>query len=162
MGCDIHVYAEYRKKNSYKWEADPIHKITEEDDHYMYVESLPDGGRDYSFFYALAGVRYGDIEPIIAPRGVPDDVSDRIKTAIDLYGPDGHSHTYFSLEEYEKIVQLYARESGGSFWSEGSNGFKQIIDHCTEVMEKSRADAILLDAPEQAYKECRLVIYFDS
>lgn len=162
MGCDIHMYAEYRKKNSDKWEADPCHKVRDEDEHYKYVETLPDGGRDYGFFYALAGVRYGNVGPYNEPKGIPADVSEIVKIGIDSYGADGHSHTYFSLEEYERIVQLYTRESGDSFWSEGSNGFKHVIDHCAEVMEKSRVDAILLDAPEQAYEECRLVIYFDN
>lgn len=58
-------------------------------------------GRNYYLFSVLAGVRdYGDTPRRLSdPRGVPDDASDGYKTIVEQMGSDGHSHSYFTLEE---------------------------------------------------------------
>lgn len=58
MGCDIHCFVEYRAKGEKFW------------------SSFGNGiqpGRNYEMFGHLAGVRY-DVRPVVAPRGVPDDL----------------------------------------------------------------------------------------
>lgn len=91
--------------------------------------NAPYRGRNYRLFSKLANVRnYGPgglsailggrfgefdnlerdrIEPLAEPRGVPEDASDGWKRAVEEWGADMHSMSYFTLEELEK-----AREEG--------------------------------------------------
>lgn len=67
------------------------------------------GGRNYYLFAVLADVRNGHgfagistgdgFNPIAEPRGIPEDVSIKIKRISDYWGGDGHSHSYFTLKE---------------------------------------------------------------
>ena len=68
---------------------------------YPYSES-PYGGRCYSLFGILAGVR--DVSnPMIGgldfPRGMPDNASPEVGEMEDDWGPDGHSWNYYTLRE---------------------------------------------------------------
>ena len=58
-------------------------------------------GRSYYLFAILADVRNGSggIEPIDYPRGIPDDASSGYKYVVDRWDGDGHSHSYFTLDE---------------------------------------------------------------
>lgn len=64
MGCDIHGYIEFKENLGY-WEW--------ADGRLM----LP---RDYLWYALLAGVRndFAGIDPVISPRGIPDDASRRV------------------------------------------------------------------------------------
>lgn len=82
MTTDIHGWVE--AKIGDKWVA-----ITE-----LYAD-----GRNYERFAALAGVRGEGPEP----KGIPNDISDTVKYWIDVWGGDGHSHTWFPIKEAAKI-----------------------------------------------------------
>lgn len=60
-------------------------------------------GRNYYLFSILADVRngYGDgyVEYICETKGVPDDASIGYKHIVNMWGGDGHSHSYFTLSE---------------------------------------------------------------
>ena len=66
-------------------------------------------GRNYDLFAILANVRNGygfagcdtgdGFNPISEPRGLPYDVSPEIREESDYYGIDGHSHTWFTIQE---------------------------------------------------------------
>ena len=133
MGCDIHIYIEYRCGNGMPWQADDHHVRTWED---RCIESFEDDeskwcsdclngyetcengyadwhqvsaiSRDYNLFGELASVR-GESSSSRLALGLPDDVSLEIKTASDDYG-DGHSHSYISIEEFRKIGRASCRE----------------------------------------------------
>jgi len=77
------------------------------------------GDRNYCFFAILADVRNGrgfagistgdGFNPISEPRGLPEDVSMRIKQRSDHWDIDGHSHSYLTLKElleydWEQVV----------------------------------------------------------
>jgi hypothetical protein len=110
MGCDIHFYVE--KKENGKWiSADEWEKDTECGEPYLHVaygkEFYDD--RNYGLFAILAGVRnnYGfagcdlgdKFNPISQPKGLPDDVCEEVKQASDYDGVDGHSHSWFTVQE---------------------------------------------------------------
>jgi hypothetical protein len=81
MGCDIHLFVE--RKNNGQWHGEEM-----------------DCWRNYDLFSVLAGVRnYGDNEYIDVPRGLPDDISPEAAEAASRWGDDGHSHSYFTLDE---------------------------------------------------------------
>lgn len=109
MGCDIHIYAEKRVDG--KWVTADKWEPSEYDDGSMCVpfdEQLCPG-RNYQLFAILADVRngygFGGVDtgdalvPIDALRGLPDDVSTEVKTESDGWGGDGHSHSFFTVQE---------------------------------------------------------------
>jgi hypothetical protein len=71
------------------------------DDDYWSVTNECYGGRNYYLFGILAGVRGngGDFGPISEPRGIPSDVSRSVQVILDDWGSDGHSESYFTLQE---------------------------------------------------------------
>ena len=67
----------------------------------------PYGGRCYSLFGILAGVR-NTSNPMIGSefksakfnlKGIPDDASPTVKSTSDEWDIDGHSHNYFTVQE---------------------------------------------------------------
>lgn len=52
--------------------------------------------RNYTLFAALASVR----DKGATPKGIPTDVSILGKASIDDWGSDGHSHTWFPMQEF--------------------------------------------------------------
>jgi hypothetical protein len=129
MGCDIHMFIEYRNTGM-AWKADPHHKPIVEDTcisrcdnkkdycdfcsadrpeecdmaHRHYNQTIAIG-RDYRLFSLLAGIR--------EPKGLPADVSEIVQAAADRDGQDGHSHSYMSLEEFKKVLFEECISDGG-------------------------------------------------
>jgi hypothetical protein len=59
-------------------------------------------GRNYDRFAVLADVRnHHGCNPIDHPRGVPDDASYNVRKENERWGMDGHSHSWFSLQELD-------------------------------------------------------------
>lgn len=116
MGCDIHFFVETRGANG-KWESrdkiwkdstgeftlleqfgDRTFNMHKDEPPHKYID------RDYFLFAILADVRndYPDEKktPFIEEaRGIPDDVSAEVKAVFDMWGEDGHSHSWFLLPE---------------------------------------------------------------
>ncbi|MFD2921995.1 hypothetical protein ACFS6H_19905 [Terrimonas rubra] len=163
MGCDIHLYAEVRKrktlldklqfwkpkkwvnidkwtKNKYygedKWE--PEFKIESNNQFYT-------GGRNYNLFSALCGVRNYYFEPvpkmITPPKGMPKNVSEIVKKEIERYGSDGHSHSWNTLEELLSFD-----------WSEYGESCDKFLK---EVLPKMKAQNV-------SPKDVRIVYFFDN
>ena len=104
MGCDIHIFAEYKVGDG-PWIADKKHTVYDEEgdpvelmvpDTWYQVDSFG-CSRNYSLFGFLAGVR----APGPKSTGAPDDVSEMISLAIKLYGEDGHNHSSLSLRQFK-------------------------------------------------------------
>lgn len=110
MGCDIHFFVEVKKDGKWgsadHWEVDtdydpPAFKVP-------YVKRFYDG-RNYNLFSILAdvrngrgfaGVKTGDgFVPIAAPKGIPEDVSERVAAEAEAWDGDGHSHSWLTLRE---------------------------------------------------------------
>lgn len=79
-------------------------------------------GRNYGLFSILADVRnYDDeIKAICEPKGIPDDASTGYKYQIDWCG-DGHSHSYFTLDELLNV-------DWDSYEKEYTSGFMKTIE----------------------------------
>ncbi len=125
MGCDIHMYLEYKNKTQEKatWRGWP--RINP--------------GRDYLLFGKLAGVRYSDHQ-MFAKRGMPSDIGWMVLSDAYLYiteeetdadgsctleqakrwgnpiienngkpfktlQPDWHSHSWLSVEEFSGALE---------------------------------------------------------
>ena len=86
------------------------------------------GNRNYEVFGVLAGVRGHDQEPIVEPRGKPDDISDEV----DRANVDSHSYSWLLLPEvliydwdqtWQDIGVLPLRPQDASGW--GSESFAE-------------------------------------
>ena len=112
MGCDIHLVLERRVAKGLHGERNDrwVAVNTFESHHPAYGSepwSTPAArSRNYTRFAALAGVR-GE-GPI--PRGLPENISETTKYLIDMWGGDGHSHSYLPVTE---AAAIFLRTSSG-------------------------------------------------
>lgn len=110
MGCDIHMYVEYKRKNyrddSEKWVSGDYFKpnpdfdgVDEDENKFERIELH--GNRNYSLFSTLSGVRdyTGTIEPVAEPKGIPEDASEYVKKEKEAWDGDGHTHSWLTLKE---------------------------------------------------------------
>jgi hypothetical protein len=159
MGCDIHLFAEAKKKsnlletlifwNKPKWVS--IEKWVKDSDYEDCGRRLiPDsrfysGGRNYNLFCALCGVRsYGfkHRPPRISnPKGLPVDVCKEIKSVSDDWDTDGHSHNWNTLKEL--------KEFDWSIYGE------TVRDFLEEVIPK-------MEAQNVKDTDVRIVYFFDN
>lgn len=125
MGCDIHFFVE-KKSKAYKrevainevlekekevtdtWESADVWETDEYEGEDPYVH-VPYGksfytGRNYALFGILAGVRWDPpTGPYIRPRGIPNDVSESVKSHYEQWDCDAHTPSYMTLNELKKI-----------------------------------------------------------
>lgn len=166
MGCDIHIWAEVKKRYGnpdYRpgWEVvghefpyeyyrpgeTSVVLVSGDEPDWESNRSMtmePYNGRNYVLFAILADVRNGfGIEPITAPRGIPEDASAFYKREVEKWGADGHSHSWLTLDELRRFDWGKDADSVGYF--------------LTETMPR-------LEAIEKRddVEEMRLVFFFDN
>jgi hypothetical protein len=121
MGCDIHDYCEIRQDDG-SWEKTGNvfpYPYYNENSGEKSCDS-PYDWRNYVLFGVLAGVR-GEFPPICEPRGVPSDASEGYKAIVERWRGDGHSHSYFTLQElldyplYNEIIDRNGWVSSGEY-----------------------------------------------
>lgn len=156
----------------YHTEGEPSIMSSYEDDNKDAYESNPQfttepyGGRNYDLFGMLANVRNGSgfagvdtgdgFKPIAMPRGVPEDASQYYKNEVASWGEDGHSHSYFTLDELEAYdwegqttkhrgwvnkeqYEIFKENGKPSSWSGGVSGGR--VSHISNSeMDKISAD----------------------
>lgn len=87
MGCDIHVFVEVKK-----------------DDKWLLMDH-PHVYRNYQLFGRIAGVRDTDIEPIVSPRGLPENLSEGTQLHWDYWNGDAHTPGWLTGKEAEHLSQ---------------------------------------------------------
>ena len=105
MGCDIHLFAEFRKEEGCEWVA--TGEWEKERGEGSWPLNIPYKkriytGRNYELFSILAGVRNGsNLKSISDPvaRGLPPDVSSKVLAQSDIWGVDGFAHSFLTLKE---------------------------------------------------------------
>lgn len=158
MGCDIHAYIEIFDNDSQRW---------------RFTRDL-DLGRDYALFGILAGVRgpTNDTELFSEARGIPgigellngscEVVSEKERPSIEyltyamMYGNDGHSHSYITLEEavshHKNVIDSSGETVFQKYYGEGSpDGWKQMIEDLKKDMTKDISSS-----------QIRMVFFFDN
>ena len=146
MGCDIHMHTEV--------------KIDGQWHHYSY----PSVNRNYSLFARLADVRNGDgddrIEPIAAPRGLPEDISALTRLDAKKWEGDAHSHSWLNAKEIEDLaewVKTELRRIGWdipAFWEGDQFGY--LFGNFWSQFLKYRSDY-----PKEI-EDIRFVFWFDN
>ena len=167
MGCDIHLYAEYKVDNS-EWIADKHHN--QDCDHsYSIFPPIPQcfsGDRNYGLFAAIASVRG---ESNLKPLGLPDDLSETLKPLADDYNNHHyyyHSYSYMTLDKFELISVQHGGYFGVHHYISETAEF---IQHCKEYMKQLEFDFVaeqyLLGKKKKTKKtkiKCRVIFGFDS
>lgn len=110
MGCDIHSHAERRVNG--KWEVVKDAFTLDDFDREYYGREKGDSPfrwRSYSMFGFLAGVRSHWCNPIVEPRGFPDDTTDEVREDYEYWGSDAHTPSFLTAKEllefnYDKPV----------------------------------------------------------
>ena len=88
MGCDIHVHTEVKIDGVWH--------------HY----GNPWVARNYALFGLMAGVRDGEQEPIVQPRGLPANATELTVFCARKWGNDGHSHSWLGADEIEALADV--------------------------------------------------------
>lgn len=125
MGCDIHICLEVHKDGKWvplvrmipnKWyDAEHEKMALAEGRDYWETQETQDTvyeGRNYDLFAILADVRNGrgfagcdtgnGFLPIAFPKGIPSDAHPDTVEFLNSFGCDGHSHSWHTLEAFEK------------------------------------------------------------
>lgn len=177
MGCDIHMYIEW-KIGTGEWKADHHHDIYKEDD-YENVREVSATGRNYELFGRIAGVR-GSCRRSLYPKGLPKNISDMIKRAAEFWNGDGHSHSYLSLSTFKKILlefdyynhEYHNNKSIDAFYDydiyRGINynnmpsSFTTIIHYCEHIINDHFVEHMLLGNTNPPPIRARVIFWFDN
>ena len=151
MGCDIHMFPEYRVDGG-AWQSHPdiMVEIEEEGtpDEYVYISYDEGIGRNYALFADMAGVRGNGPDP----KGIPEGVSPIVARVIKSWSGDGHSFSYMSLGELKKLMKKHGYDVKNN----------KMFTSCQQLSkELSQIDKILLDGPKSIV-EFRVIFFFDS
>lgn len=168
MGCDTHMYIEYRKKGNEDWSP---------------YGGRINPGRNYFIFGILAQVRC-ETEFSFPPKGLPKKlaykadhdnrlyisdsneegyttmeraeswvrsgsskfINDREGNPTWVTHPDWHSHSWLSTDEFEKAMEFYRQQESGSKYPEPEYEALLSSMKCFE---------------ELGY-DCRVVFWFDN
>ena len=88
-------------------------------------------GRNYALFGALAGVRNVQIQHI-SPRGIPKDISNKVKEEYKKWDSDAHTPSWLSLEELmDTDVEdlLLRRKIDRTYLTEFVNQLKKFLEY---------------------------------
>jgi hypothetical protein len=180
MGCDIHMYAEFKVNNGeWKPHDEHIKKLNKlsiqyekkgASSHIPPMLEIDAVCRDYDLFGRLAGVRRQNMK--VTPKGTPEDISELVKDAIKYWGIDGHSHSWLTLSEFKDVLfsdgfysetdrtdMFYDCEELGFYGAPPA--FTTVVKSCEKYIEEKTVDSILLDE-ELPEIQCRLVFWFDN
>lgn len=115
MGCDIHMYVEYKRKNREKqdiwihgdyFKPNPYYDGKDKDESKFERMELY-GSRNYSLFSTLAGVRdyTHSMIPVSEPKGLPKDICQYIKESYGDWAQDAHNASWLTLKELKDYQQ---------------------------------------------------------
>lgn len=126
MGCDIHAYIEVKNPDTDGWEFLSLYKKA--DGEVKPIDFYD--GRDYILFGKLAGVRAIGVDPIAPRRGLPESLSEEVKTFYNEGEGYFHSETWYDFAEL-RAAAGYNQEM-----------YKHLFDEIVGYFEGLDADAI--------------------
>lgn len=94
MGCDIHCYLEVKPKGSSEWKEISLRTG---DGKRVPVYN----GRNYFLFGKLAGVRSDCDNPLAVNRGLPEDISEKVRKESEYWVFDGHNFSWVDVKELD-------------------------------------------------------------
>jgi len=99
-GCDIHAHIEIKVADSWHYYAPA------------------DIWRNYTVFSKMAGVRAynGSPEPMVEPRGFPENASFTTWMHREDEGLDGHTDSWLTLDEIDELIKWFDEKLGYRPW----------------------------------------------
>lgn len=114
MGCDIHLFVEYKKGDNWLsadvWEQDAYGDYDVPRRHCFYHD------RAYQLFSMLSDCGRGSLVPIVEPRGFPKDASKILRMFRAEYGADGHDDSWITFQELDKNNDIWKGEHIPEEW----------------------------------------------
>lgn len=156
MGCDIHTFVERR----------------DEAGHWQMVDGVnPFDWRSYGVYGFLADVRnFSAVPPIVEPRGIPEDVSGKVRAEYDRWEFDAHTPSWLYVRElagfdYEQTVndRRVMRQTGPQSWDHGVTGTPE--EGTSMTYREFLGDAFLRDVEQLEVlgnPDDRVVFWFDN
>jgi len=96
MGCDIHLFLEYKSPITNEWEP------------FGYEYYIP---RNYEMFAKMAGVRDKGQETIFQPKGFPENMSEYVSEYVNemykKYEGECHDGSWLNKEEFKICINGY-------------------------------------------------------
>lgn len=135
MSTDIWIHIEHRSRKSGK---------------HVY-DFEPECARVYALFGALAGTR-GGLEPIYAPRGLPDDVTPETLEEFNLFEKDAHTPSWLTTKELRECLDLTIKELSKEYDLKEIKSWLKSYEWIYEYMKYS----------EDEGEPCRIVFWFDN
>lgn len=164
MGCDIHMYVEYKSfDDKYTdWHCGDYFQIDDPVTDKPAIKRIElSGDRDYDLFAVLADVRNYDLVDYIAePKGLPNDATEFVKREYSDWAGDAHSCSYFTLQE---LIEYQEENNPVDFL--GHSILQPLIDKL-----KQRANDLNLiwdfewkkDSVHEKANYIRIVFWFDN
>jgi len=149
MGCDIHCFIEKKTDEKYNvWQQVKIYNVNE----WSYGLDVvnPYDGRSYDLFSILAGVR-GEYEPLVSPRGLPENLSQDVEKEKIWWNEDYHTPTWYDLNELLLFKKMYAEK-------EEYESFIYFVDKIEMYLDFAK-EWIYGDVAPGRY---RVIMWFDS
>lgn len=168
MGCDIHMYVEYKlvSREDAIWRCGDYFRINDplsEEPELKRIELY--SSRNYNLFSVLADVRnYGYMEYIADPRGLPGDATDYVKREYQAWGNDAHSCSYFTLRE---LIDYYKDnkpidEFGKDILKPLIDSLKQRADDLDVIWDFEWNNSFTRDVAYKKSNNIRIVFWFDN
>lgn len=166
MGCDIHMYSETRRGNS--WVCDQKASFKMELDNYQepprerpVMEEMDGSTRDYWFFGLLNnGVRTDWPWSFQYSCDIPKDASSEVRAVVESWGEDGHSQAMRTRAELKaKLEEIKLNQAKYLIDpAAGDRNYAEALNHharrLTEVIGSLNSDV-----PDE---DQRLIFWFDN
>ena len=160
MGADIWTYVEHYNHKTKKWENANLYEKTPGGNFDM-VNFYT--GRNYTLFGKLAGVRGMD-EPMVYPRGLPEDISPEVKEEYAKFEGYAHSATWYDLYELRLLVDAGRGKVKDEVWNEETDQYElREVDYVKGFLEDAE-HVLHMSWHWLAEKvgENRIIMWFDS
>lgn len=168
MGCDIHMYVEYKISNrdDAVWRCGDYFKIDEP------LSATPTmkhielyGDRNYDLFAVLADVRnYDYVNYISEPKGLPSDATEYVKREYSGWGLDAHSCSYFTLRELIDYHNEHCPQDsfGYDILKPLINRLKQRADELDIIWDFEWKNSLIQGNAYKKSDNIRIIFWFDN
>lgn len=167
MGCDIHMYVEYKNKRGGdgSWLCGDYFQVDDplcESPVYNRIELY--GDRNYALFAVLANVRNGGYDYIELPRGLPADATEYVEQEYERWRGDAHSCSYFTLRELIEYHDEYKPLSDYGYDILGPviSRLKQRADDLSLIWDFEWGDSWSRASVYKKAEDIRIIFWFDN
>ena len=158
MGCDIHVYTEFKKENKTWVNVDKIIKNIYFNGEWLFEDEyciIPIYDyRNYELFEVLAGVRGNMDDAIHYPKGIPDDISKLTQDQYKHWSLIAHSQSYFTLYELKRNRYKVKKEVIKNY----DDLITSLEQRLCEIYNYDSVKSIMIDKTHMI----RIVFWFDN